>query len=69
MTQARRAWRQPLTGLGLPLLGDPVYGDGKGAGRTMLHASGLTLHRGEKPPIIAAAPLPADFATLGFDLG
>ena len=26
------------SGIGIPLLGDPVYGDGKGAWRTMLHA-------------------------------
>ncbi|NOU02561.1 MAG: RNA pseudouridine synthase [Novosphingobium sp.] len=55
-----------LAGLGAPLLGDPVYGSGKGGPRTMLHAAGLTVRRGEKPPIVAAAPLPADFAALGF---
>ena len=55
-----------LTGLGAPLVGDPIYGTGKGAARTMLHASALTVQRGEKPPIIAHAPLPADFAALGF---
>ena len=55
-----------LAGLGTALLGDPVYGDGKGARRTMLHARALTLQRGEKAPITATAPLPADFAALGF---
>ena len=55
-----------LAGLGLPLLGDPVYGDGSGAKRTLLHAAALTVHRGEKPPIIAVSPMPADFAALGF---
>ena len=55
-----------LAGLGLPLLGDPVYGDGTGAKRTMLHAAGLTVHRGEKPAIVAASPMPADFLALGF---
>ena len=54
------------TGLGLPLLGDPVYGSGKGAPRTMLHAAGLTVPRDGKPPIEAIAPLPRDFAALGF---
>jgi tRNA pseudouridine32 synthase / 23S rRNA pseudouridine746 synthase len=54
------------SGLGLPLLGDPVYGDGKGAGRTMLHAAGLAVAREGKAPVVAAAPLPADFAALGF---
>lgn len=55
-----------LAGLGAPLLGDPIYGTGKGAPRTMLHASALTVSRGEKPPIVAHAPLPADFRALGF---
>ena len=54
------------SGLGLPLLGDPVYGSGQGAARTMLHAAGLTVPREGKPPIVATAPLPADFAALGF---
>jgi tRNA pseudouridine32 synthase/23S rRNA pseudouridine746 synthase len=60
-----------LTGLGLPLLGDPIYGAGPTAQarRTMLHAAGLTLRRGEKPPIVAVSPLPADFLALGFSDG
>ncbi len=55
-------------GLGTPLLGDPVYGAGLVAGgpRTMLHAAGLSIARGDKPPISAVAPMPADFAALGF---
>ena len=57
------------SGIGLPLLGDPVYGDGKGARRTMLHAAGLEITREGKPPIVAAAPLPADFVALGFSDG
>ncbi|QZD91076.1 RNA pseudouridine synthase [Qipengyuania aurantiaca] len=56
-------------GLGLPLLGDPVYGAGKGAPRTMLHAAGLMVPRETKPAIEAAAPLPRDFAALGFSDG
>ena len=56
-------------GLNLPLLGDPVYGNGKGAPRTMLHAAALTVPRTGKPPIDAAAPLPRDFAALGFAEG
>lgn len=59
-------------GLGHALLGDPVYGDGKGAPRTMLHARALTIPRAGKNPIAAVAPLPADFRALGFgddDLG
>ena len=60
-----------LHALGAALLGDPVYGSGEGASRTMLHAAGLVVHRssdkGEgKPPISAHAPLPADFRALGF---
>lgn len=58
-------------GLGHALVGDPVYGDGQGA-RTMLHARALTVTRTGKPPILAVAPLPADFIALGFrddDLG
>jgi len=60
-----------LAGLGAPLLGDPVYGAGPvaGARRTMLHAAELTVPREGKPPIHAIAPLPADFAALGFDHG
>ena len=58
-----------LHGLGAALLGDPVYGDGKGAPHTMLHAAGLTVHREGKQSIIATAPLPADFAAHGFSDG
>lgn len=54
------------SGLGAPLLGDPIYGSGKGAPRTMLHAAGLAVPRGEKAPVVAASPLPGDFMTLGF---
>ena len=55
-----------LAGLGAPLLGDPIYGDGSGAKRTMLHAAGLTVQRGDKPPIVANSAMPADFIALGF---
>ena len=61
-----------LAGLGHALLGDPVYGNSKGAPRTMLHALELTVEREGKSAITARAPLPADFAALGFgddDLG
>ena len=53
-------------GLGMPLLGDPVYGNGKGAPRTMLHAAALSVPRDGKPPVAATAPLPRDFTALGF---
>ena len=48
-----------------PLLGDPIYGSGKGAASTMLHAERLVVAREGKPPIEAVAPLPADFRALG----
>ena len=54
------------SGIGIPLLGDPVYGDGKGAWRTMLHAVALEVAREGKPAIAATAPWPPEFAALGF---
>jgi tRNA pseudouridine32 synthase/23S rRNA pseudouridine746 synthase len=54
------------SGIGIPLLGDPVYGDGKGAWRTMLHAVALEVAREGKTPIAATAPWPPEFAALGF---
>ena len=53
-------------GLGMPLLGDPVYGNGKGAPRTMLHAAALSVPRDGKPPVAATAPLPRAFTAQGF---
>jgi tRNA pseudouridine32 synthase/23S rRNA pseudouridine746 synthase len=56
------------SGIGLPLLGDPVYGRGvRGRDMTVLHAASLSLPRGDKPPVTASAPLPARFAALGFE--
>ena len=55
--------------LGHALLGDPVYGDDRGAARTLLHAAGLVIPREGKPPIAATAPMPADFRDLGFSDG
>jgi tRNA pseudouridine32 synthase/23S rRNA pseudouridine746 synthase len=57
------------SGIGIPLLGDPVYGDGKGAWRTMLHAVAIEVARDGKPPIAATAPWPPEFAALGFTDG
>jgi tRNA pseudouridine32 synthase/23S rRNA pseudouridine746 synthase len=55
------------SGLGLALVGDPIYGKtDRRVGRTMLHASALSVERDGKPPIVASAPFPADFAALGF---
>jgi tRNA pseudouridine32 synthase/23S rRNA pseudouridine746 synthase len=35
----------------------------------MLHAAALSVPREGKPPVAATAPLPADFAALGFSDG
>ena len=56
-----------LKGLGFPLVGDPIYGDGSGAQRTLLHAVELTILREGKPPVHAVAPMPDDFYRLGFE--
>lgn len=54
-------------GLGAGLAGDPIYGEGQAfAPRTMLHAAGLTVLRPGKSAIEAQAPLPPDFAQMGF---
>ena len=58
-----------LAGLGVPLAGDPVYGDRSTGPRTMLHAAGLIVPRAGKNAIEAHAPLPADFAAFGFGDG
>jgi tRNA pseudouridine32 synthase/23S rRNA pseudouridine746 synthase len=56
-----------LAGLGIALVGDPVYGKSdRRITRTMLHAARIVVHRGDKPPVSAVSPLPADFAILGF---
>ncbi len=52
-----------LYGLGIPLMGDPVYGEGT---QTLLHASAIRVPREGKPPIAARAPLPAIFLQQGF---
>jgi tRNA pseudouridine32 synthase/23S rRNA pseudouridine746 synthase len=57
------------SGIGIPLLGDPVYGDGKGVWRTMLHAVEIEVARDGKPAINATAPWPLEFAGLGFSDG
>jgi tRNA pseudouridine32 synthase / 23S rRNA pseudouridine746 synthase len=53
-------------GLGHAIVGDPVYGDGKGATRALLHAERIELPRDGKPPVLAHAPFPADFIAMGF---
>lgn len=54
------------TGIGLPILGDPVYGGGEAGRMTMLHAAGLIVPREGKSAIEAKAPLPPSFMALGF---
>ncbi|MBO9621138.1 MAG: RNA pseudouridine synthase [Sphingomonas sp.] len=51
-------------GLGVPILGDPVYG--KGGPAVMLHAAALTVAREGKPDVHAEAPLPVRFHNAGF---
>jgi tRNA pseudouridine32 synthase/23S rRNA pseudouridine746 synthase len=53
------------SGLGLPILGDPVYGNGQGSG-TLLHAVAIRVERAAKPAVEARAPMPAPFIDLGF---
>lgn len=45
--------------LGHPILGDPVYGDGKGPMR--LHARSITLPYDDAAPLTLTAPLPGDW--------
>ena len=52
------------SGIGIPILGDPVYGAGKGP--MMLHAVALHIPRDGKPAVEARAPLPERFTALGF---
>lgn len=51
-------------GIGIPICGDPVYGDGKGP--MLLHALSLRVGREGKPAVEARAPLPLSFAHVGF---
>lgn len=53
------------TGLGVPVVGDPVYGRPDRAG-TMLHAAWLSVPREGKPPVEAEAPWPPRFDAFGF---
>lgn len=51
-------------GLGFPISGDPVYGNGKGP--MLLHALSLKVERQGKEPVEATAPLPPTFVQAGF---
>jgi tRNA pseudouridine32 synthase / 23S rRNA pseudouridine746 synthase len=52
-------------GLGVPICGDPVYGEGRGP--MLLHALSLRVERESKPPVEARAPLPRTFSEAGFE--
>ncbi|WP_298090398.1 RluA family pseudouridine synthase [uncultured Sphingomonas sp.] len=47
-------------GLGVAVVGDPVYGRADAAGM-LLHAADLKIDRGTKDPIVASAPVPERF--------
>lgn len=53
------------SGIGLPILGDPIYG-GPSAFRMLLHAASIGLDREGKNSVEATASLPAAFANAGF---
>ncbi|WP_374942533.1 RluA family pseudouridine synthase [Sphingomonas sp.] len=53
------------SGLGVAVVGDPVYGRADRLGM-MLHAAKLVVTRGAKPAIEAEAPTPERFAAAGF---
>lgn len=53
------------SGIGIPILGDPVYGKADARGM-MLHASSISIARKTKEPVAAAAPLPERMTALGF---
>lgn len=53
------------SGLGVPIMGDPVYGK-SAKGGMMLHASTLEVPRAGKESVKAHSPLPARFTALGF---
>lgn len=54
-----------LEGLGVPVVGDPVYGRADKGGM-LLHAAELVVPREGKPAIEAKAPVPERFAAAGF---
>jgi len=53
-----------LEGIGIPIVGDPVYG--RGGPALMLHAQSITVPRPGKPDVHGDAPLPARFHHIGF---
>jgi RluA family pseudouridine synthase len=63
LTGRKHQVRAHLAHAGMPILGDPVYGDAGGrAPRLMLHARRLALpHPLTGEPLVISSPLPADF--------
>lgn len=57
-----------LYGLGMGIVGDPVYGTPDSAGM-LLHSYRLSVPREGKPPAEAIAPLPERFTKAGFAYG
>lgn len=53
------------SGLGLPIVGDPVYGSGNGM-PMLLHGYALGVPRAGKPVVAATAPMPDRFMAAGF---
>jgi tRNA pseudouridine32 synthase/23S rRNA pseudouridine746 synthase len=51
-------------GIGIPIVGDPVYGAGRGP--MLLHALSLDIERDGKDAVSATAPLPPTFVQAGF---
>ena len=54
------------TGLGAPIVGDPMYGKAGQSEAMLLHARRLSVPREGKPPVEAEAPLPERFVAAGF---
>jgi tRNA pseudouridine32 synthase/23S rRNA pseudouridine746 synthase len=54
------------SGLGVPIMGDPIYG--RGGGPMRLHGWKLVVPRGDKPAIVACAPPPPGFPPLPGDV-
>ena len=53
-------------GIGIPIVGDPIYG--RGDGPLLLHSHWLSLPREGKPPVEAVAAIPPTFIVAGFGL-
>jgi RluA family pseudouridine synthase len=66
LTGRKHQLRAHLAHAGMPILGDPVYGDaGERAPRLMLHARRLALpHPLTGEPLVIESPLPEDFVRL-----